>query len=296
MSLSGSNINSLNSLMNNKESISGIVSDPSSAINSPITGVIIKNLFKINDLISNIENKIIKLQEDFVSNSDNSGTVKLINNVIVITVKPEDVSVANLKQQKILQNINSINKTLVILQNTISVLNIVNNTIKTLFIALDTQEKILNTNPTSKASFLVFKKAIKIVFLKEIFKEQSKVLNDQLNSNKNKLNELINRFSSLSVQIKISDQKNEGKFISEEQASELIIDDLLDNNDLKISQYIDSQGFEYIFKVEKYGVKQLIGRAYEKKSNSLKVQTSPSFISTSQELYNELENILENKQ
>ncbi len=290
--------------MNNKESISGIVSDPSSAINSPITGVIKKILFKINDLISNIENKIIKLQEDFVSNSDNSGTVKLINNVIVITVKPEDVSVANLKQQKILQNINSINKTLVILQNTISVLNTVNNTIKTLSTALDTQEKILNTNPTSKASFLVFKTAIKIVFLKEIFKEQSKVLNDQLNSNKNKLNELINRFSSLSVQIKISDQKNEGKFISEEQASELIIDDLLDNNDLKISQYndlkisqyIDSQGFEYIFKVEKYGVKQLIGRAYEKKSNSLKAQTSPSFISTSQELYNELENILENKQ
>lgn len=294
MSINSSNISSLSNLINKKDTAENIASDLSSAVNSPITGIINKTLFKINDLTNNIENKIVKLQEDAVNNFDNKGTIKLINNVIVITVKPEDVGVANLKQQKIQNNIDSINKTLILLQNSLSTLNTISSSIRTISTALDVQEKILNLNPVSKATFTVFKKAIKIIFLKEILKEQSKVIDNQLKSNKNKLDELLKKFSSLKVQIKISDEKNQGKSISEDKASELIINDFMNNSEIKSTEYSSSNGLIFIFKIEKYDKKQLIGKAYEKNSNMIKAQTAPSFISTPEDLYKELENIIEN--
>lgn len=300
MSLSTSNVSSL------KNSIDGQLDPQSSAISSvenglsgiqnPIGDKLNKVLFKINSVTSNAESKIDRLVDHITVSSDNRAKIELINNTIVITVKPKDKDILAVQQQKIQNDIDSITKTLNLLNNSISTLNTINNTAKVIKTAMDVQEALLSVNPASKAMFSVFKKAIKIVFLKDMMTQYINVITNQLSSNKEVLNRLISKFQHLRVQVKIDDENNAGNVVKEDQAASLITQGLIGGsdgtNETSISEFTSGKGKTYILKIEKYGDRKLIGKAYDKFSGMLVEQTAPSIIATADDLFRELKEIL----
>lgn len=283
----------------NKSKVDDVVAkleDPLSSIGDPIGSTLKRILFKINSLIQNIETKIDKLAKDAVKSVDNKGRVELIESTIVITVTPQDVARAQAIQSNITRNITSINNSLRILSSTLNTLNSVAQTIRAIQIALNIQELILTINPVSKATFTVFKQAIKLVFLKDAMKEYSKILTTELRSSKASLDRLINKFRNLNIKIVVSDEANKGNKLSDAEAESMISDSLLSSTpDTKnlYEEYRSINEKEYILVVEKYDDTQLIGRAKEKFSGMLAAQTAPSFFSTGDQLLTELKNILD---
>ena len=274
--------------------MTNITDSVSSSIQNPIAGKLNKILSKINIATANIESKIDKLIENIAVSSNNKSKVELINNTIVITVRPEDAALLTIQKAKIQSNINSITGTLNVLKTSIGTLSTINDTVKILKKVLDVQEALMSVNPVTKASFEVFKKAIKIVFLKDMLVQYSKVVDAQLSSNKKVLNDLISKFDKLRIDVKVSDETNNGNVISTEQAQELITDELLLNvGDSSITEdFYNDNGVLYLLKIEKIDHRHLIGRAYLKETNQLAQQTAPSMFSTAQNLLDELKSIL----
>lgn len=288
-----------NSIRSRTDAASNVVNsleDAAATVQDPISASLRRILFKINNLTSNVEQKINALADDTVKSLDNRGRVELIDSSIVITVTPGDVRRAEVLQQNVKKKIDSINNTLRLLTSSLTVLNTVSNTVRTIQIALQIQEVLLTVNPVSKATFTVFKKAIKLLFLKDAMKEYANILSRELSSNKQVLDRLVNRFRGLNVQIRILDESNKGNRINEAAAESLMADSLLSEQAdvTNLSQeYINISGKEYILVVEKYNDNQLIARAKDKISGLLVTQTAPSFFSTGEQLIEELKNILD---
>lgn len=288
-------IDSLNPL-NDTDLIDKQLDNPvSGLIKDPISGVLNKTLKKINNLTSNVESKINKLAEDIVKSVDNKGRVELQGNIIVVTVKPADIEKVTKEKEKLDIKIRDINTNLNSLKKVLSTLKTIGNTINIVKKALDIQEILLNSNPISKATYTVFKKAIKLVFLKDMLKEYSNVLQSELKNNQDKLNNIIEKFRNLRISIKIQDSNNT---IDESQAETEILSELLSENksestDSFSQEYETESGRTVIIRVEKYGTRELIAKAVDKFSGLLIAQTAPSFTSSSDDLVNELKNIIE---
>lgn len=270
--------------------------DISSSFSDPIGGILKKTLFKINNLTTIIETKIDRLAQDAIKAVDNRGTVELIDNSIVITVKPSDLERARIIENNINNNIKSINNNLNVLNRVLSTLTTISNTMNAISTALDIQEVLLNANPVTASTFGLIKKVFKILNLRDTIKEYSRVLAGELLNNRNTVQQLIDRFRGLNIKIVVSDEINKGNFISDTIASEMISNSLINNNiqtEKLYEQYIGSNDLEYILTVENYDNQQNIGRAKEKISGFLAAQTAPSYFATGEELLEELKSIIE---
>jgi hypothetical protein len=271
----------------------------SSAVKDPFGAIISKLLTKIGSLSIGVENKINDLAKEVVKSVDTKGRVSLEGNNIVITVSPQDATEASKIKNNITTRINTIKNSLVILETTLKSLNALQTAISTLQTALTVQETILNANPTTGPIFLVVKKGINLIFLKEIIKEYSSILKRQLKNNLESFGRISEKFRNLQVSIVIQDEKNKGVEITSQEAEALIAQNLL-NQEADQEQIIDNvseefkspNNIEYILKVEKYEETRLIARAYEKESGFIKQQTSPSYFASPEELLEEIKTIL----
>lgn len=277
-----------------QDKVTGIVDDINGAVQDPFGFVIKKTLNKINSLILNVEKKVDKLVKDSIKKVDSKGRVSLEGNSLVITVTRADFEKAMEIKTAVETNIASIKNTLTILRTTISSLSTIKDAIETFKTILDVQELILSANPVSGPIFVVLKKGIKIIFLKEIVKEYLKVIGRELAQNKEVVTRLIERFRNLQVSIKIDDEANKGNFIDENIAEEILADELfgVPGEKTDSEDFTDQNLNQYILKVEKYDSKQIIGRAYDKSSGMIKAQTAPSYFSTSEQLLDEIKAIL----
>lgn len=266
--------------------VSGLISDP-------FATAIQKLMTKINQLVPKIETKIDKLEQDLVKKVDNKGRVTLQGRTIVITVTQPEYSQAVVLEKKIMDTINSIQKTILLLRNLISTVSAIVTAIEVFKAVLKLQELSITINPVSKATYEVLKKAIKIIFFREMLNAYTKILDDLLASNKRLLDNLSNRFNNIKVDIKISDEANKGNFINEDQALSFLTDDLLGPDITSYTEeFTSNDNGEYILQVEKFGDKELIGKALDKFSGLVAAQTAPSYITPPEDLIEELKTIL----
>jgi hypothetical protein len=302
MALSTDRIESIRNFATQQNNpIEDLQQNVTSAVKDPFGAIINRTFFKINALVSNIEKKIDQLSQEIVKSADSRGRVTLEGSTLVITVTREDVEQAQQIKNRIQAKVTSIQKTIGTLETTLKSIQAIQTAITTLQTAINIQEIILSLNPTTGPIFTVFKKAVKIVFLKDIIKEYSNILKQQLKQNLQILDRLSEKFKNITVDIKIADEKNKGNDITTEEAEKMLIQDLLNTantskveNDLETvsEEYVSPKEIEYILKVEKYNDSGLIGRAYEKISGLIEEQTSPTFLLTPEELINELKSIL----
>ena len=289
--------NTVNSVNLSSDLATNLANTASTAISDPFSTAIHNILGKINTIIPTIEQKINKLEADIVKKADAKGRVTLQNNNIVVTVTRAEYTQAQAIVANIKAQIESIRQTIVLLQNIIAALIAISTAINVFLAVLAVQELVLTANPISKATYEVFKKAIKIVFLKEIISAYTSLLQSQVTQAQAVMNNLINKFTHLHVSITISDEADKGNFINSDTAQSIIADDLLNiggNEYIKnvTSDYTSNNGGQYILKVEKYGTKENIARAYDKFSGLVAAETAPSFLSTPDQLLEELKTIL----
>lgn len=277
-----------------QDKVTGIVDDVSGAVQDPFGFVVKKTLNKINSLVLNVEKKVDQLVKDTVKKVDSKGRVTLEGNSLVVTVTRADLEKANEIKTNVENKIKSIQTTLSTLRTTVNSLSTVTEAINTYKRILDIQEIVLAANPVSGPIFLVLKKGIKLVFLKEILKEYSKVIGSELAQNKEVVTRLVERFRSLQVSIKIQDEADKGKYIDSNVAEEMLADELFGVPGVteESEEFIDQNFNKYTLKVEKYDGKQLIARAYDIESGMIKAQTAPSYFSTPEELMEEIKSIL----
>lgn len=270
------------------------VEDVNGAVKDPFGFIITKTLNKVNSLILNVEKKIDQLVKDVIKKTDSKGRVSLEGSNLVITVTRAEADQALQIKADVETKIKSIQNTLNILRTTVSSLSTVRDAVQTYKTILDVQEVILSANPVSGPIFVVLKKGIKIIFLKEMLGEYLKVIGRELAQNKEVITRLIERFRSLQVSVKIQDESNKGNFISPDKAEELLADELFGapEETQKSEDFTDQNLNNYILKVEKYDSKQIIARAYDKVSGMIKAQTAPSYFSSAEDLLEEIKNIL----
>jgi hypothetical protein len=301
MPLSTEKIDSIKNLISQKENpIDDIQQNVSSAIKDPFGQIINKTFFKINGLVSNIEKKIDQLLQEVAKSTDSKGRVTLEGSTIVVTITKEDVDQAKEIKRRVEEKINSVQKTISTLETTLKSLQTVQTAMTTLQTALSIQEAVLSLNPTTGPIFSVFKKSIKLIFLKDIIKEYTNVIKLQLNENLKVLDRLSTKFRNITIDVKILDEKNKGNDISTAEAERILTQDLLNQGAKTKSTDIEtiSESFtspsnkKYILKVEKYGQDKLIGRAYEEISGMIEEQTAPSYFLEPQALIEELKSIL----
>jgi len=273
--------------------VEGTLNDVSGAVSDPFGAIIQVSLKKINSLTVNIEKKVDQLVKEVVQKTDSKGRVSLEGSMLVITVRREDLAQAQELQKRVQDKIKSIKKTIEILRTTLNTLISIKTAISTYKTLLDLQEISLSLNPATGPIFLILKKGIKIIFLKEIINEYVKILGRQLLQNQEVLNRLINKFRNIQVSIKIQDESDKGNYVSTDIAEQLLADDQLgDGVSSDYQDFTDNSFNQYILKVEKYDSKQLIARAIEKESGMIKAQTAPSYFATPEELMEELKTIL----
>lgn len=266
--------------------VAGLVSDP-------FATAIQKIMAKINDLVPMIESKIDKLEQDLVKKVDNKGRVTLQGHTIVITVTRPEYEQAVALEKKIRDTIQTIKQTILLLRNLIAALAAIVTAIQVFKAVIQLQELALSSNPASKIIYEVLKKAIVIIFFKEILNAYMKIMNDLLALNKQLLDRLSTRFNNIRVSIKISDESNKGKYLNENEALSALADDLLGQDITSYTQeYTANNNGQYILQVEKYGSKELIARAYDKFSGLVAAETAPSYITSPDDLLNELKTIL----
>jgi len=276
-----------------QDKVNQALEDVSGAVKDPFGTIIKKSLNKINSLVVNVEKKLDQLVKNVVEKTDSKGRVKLEGSNLIITVTREDVKKAEELKKNVTDKITSINTTLTILRSSINTLGTVQQAITTYKTVLDVQEILLSTNPVTAPVFIVLKKGIKIIFLKEIIGEYLKLIGSELAQNKEVVNRLILKFRSLQVSVKIKDEEDKGNFIDQTSAEVMLIGELMGEGVDTVSEtFTDQNSIKYILKVEKYDSKQLIGRAYEEYSGLIKAQTAPSYFSGPDELLQEIKSIL----
>lgn len=274
-------------------SVDSTVNQITGAVSDPFGTVIQAVLNRTNSLIVNIEKKVNKLVKDVVEKTDSKGRVSLQGNNLVITVRREDEAQAKELQKRVTDQINSIQKTITILQGVLNSLLAIQAAIRVYKSLLDVQEAAINSNPVSAATFLIVKKGIKIIFLKEIINQYVKLLGNQLIQNRRVLDRLLKVFRGIQVSVKIQDEADKGNYVNSDIAEILLADDLLGDGITTDSQdFTDDNGNKYILKVEKYDHKQVIAKAYDKSSGMIKAQTAPSYFATPEELMQEIKTIL----
>lgn len=266
------------------------ISNPVSGLKDPIGSVLFKTVNKINDMELAISNKIDKLYDDLKVAGQVTG-VSLVDNKIVVTVANEQDSAAVFN--KISSDISNINNLLTRLNTLTSSLNILNTTVSTLKKAMDVQEALLSINPVSKATLTIFKQAIKILFFKDVLGEYSNILSRNISNNQSVISNLSKKFHDLQVQVVTKNQADKGDNIDKSAAEQLISSNLLNQQTYDVENYMTETGVSYLLKIEKYGSKEIIARAYDSFSNQVITQTAPSFVSTSAELMTELKQILD---
>lgn len=278
------------------ESLSAAInSNVGASIKDPIGASITKALSNINKLTAAVESKIDNLQQDIVKSTDNTGKVKLVGNKIVITLEPEELSKAESYKTKIQGDINNINSLITKLSLLLNTLSIISQTAQILKTVLDVQEALLNLNPVSKATLSVFKKAIKILFYRDVLSEYTNILSREVASNTAAINSLLNKFKGLSVEFKINSANDSGTELTPIEAEAAIIQDKLGTDNLQNTQnYETFNGKSYNLAVEKYGERELIGRAKDNFSGLLITETAPSFTASPEQLFEELKTILNN--
>jgi hypothetical protein len=300
MPLSSEKLDSIKNLVSEKENpIQNIEQNVVSAIKDPFGSAVVKVFNKVNNMTSTLEKKIDQLAQDVVKSTDGKGRVALEGNTIVVTITKENADQASELKQRIESKVANIQSTIVTLQGTLQTVQALQTAITTLQTTLSIQESILSLNPTTGPIFQVFKKAIKIVFLKDMIKEYSLVIKRQVQLNLQTLNSITSKFRDLQVSIKIQDESNLGSYIDQSEAESLLAQDLLGySSNLEepvenvTEEYISNSGVQYILKVEKYGEKKIIAKAFEKVTGLLEEQTAPSFFSTPEDLLEELKTIL----
>ena len=230
-SISGTISSSQISFGNQSSDISGNVSSitdtMTSGVKDPIGAVLNRTIKKVINLNSQIDKKIDELTKKLEDSLKQNGRVELIGNRIVITVTPEEKDKADDQKIKINNQIESIRKSLNILTNTLKVIESITKTISILNTALQIQEILLTVNPVSKATFEVFKKAIKIVFLKDMLKEYNGFLQKSLVGYQSKLNSQIERFRNLTVEIKVKQSSDIGGPTNPSVVDQAITDSLV---------------------------------------------------------------------
>ncbi len=296
MPITTSDISSISNTLKTDISTNSIVGDISSVtsvLKDPIGGTIVKTISSINSLSAVIDKKISNLIEDITKSDNNNGRIKLSGSELIVTVKPAEQGLAEQTSKKLQSDISSINSSISKLNTLTSTLGVLNSTVSTLKKAMDIQELLLSVNPISKATMIVFKQALKILFFKDALGEYSNILNNAFTQNKLIINSLSNKFHNLQVKVTISDESQKGNVIDQEQAAVMISEQNLNNETSYSEEYTTISGESYILKIEKYGDKQLIARAYDYFSDQIKQQTAPSFIYTSDQLIDEIKHILE---
>lgn len=294
MPINQDNISTIrNTLSQPPNPIADIEQGISSALKDPFATVVTKVFGKINSLLASIQEKIDKLVEELIESLDSRGRISLEGNVIVITVTRQDVQQAQELSSRIMKRIASIQNLIVTLNTLIKSVQSIQKAMTVLQTALSIQEALLTLNPTTGPMFQVLKRGIQVLFLKDIVKEYLGIVKRQLEISIRSANQLTNKFKNLTVQIKIREEQNKGNYIDSDQAESLIAQQLLGEGvDSVQDTYEAPNGLTYRLKVEKYGDKQLIGRAYETYSGLLEEQTAPSFFSTPEDLIEELKSIL----
>ena len=292
-----SNLTSLSSLKDTGSIISNATSSVTSGVKDPIGAVLAKTLSSINSLSAVVSSKISKLEEQIVKAADKTGKVKLVNNVIVVTLQPEDAAKLPMYQAKIQGEINRLNSTISMVKIAVATLKTISTTAKTLKKAMDVQEIMLSLgNPVAKVTTILIKKAIKIIFYKDVLNEYVNILSKQSDLTQKALKTMVEKFSKLSVQFVVDTGKSNGVTVSTQQAEEIIRDASLTTtitgSGNAMQDYTNDDGRQFVLAVEAYGSRELIARGRDKFSNLLVAETSPSFISTPDQLLEELKSIL----
>lgn len=301
MSVTSERVDSIKNTLSQKENPAQNIQDNlTSSIKDPFGQIINNTFFKVNSLVSNIEKKIDQLLEDVSEYTDSRARVVYENSKLVVTVTREDIEQAEQIKNRVESKINSIRNTLSMLESSLNSVQAVQTAMTTLQTVLNIQETILSLNPTTAPIYTVFKKAIKIVFFKDILNEYGNILKKQLKQNLNVLESLSERFKQITVDVKIAEERDMGYNITKEEAEKILINDLLavdqqaeSGSVEKVTEYYtSSKNKKYILVVEKYTEKTIIGKAYEDQSGMLEQQTAPTYIRKPEDLIEELKQIL----
>ena len=262
--------------------------------------IILAALTLINELVGNTESKIEDLIEEIKNTNDTKATVSIINNQIVISTSNSNKIYAELLSQRINTKIGIVNKNLSALSTYIKALYLILTATAIYIRTQDVKDIQLQTLPVPTMTpgvtlgmvYILAKMAAYNVLLKEKMMDYVILLKFQIDDNNNTLTRLKEEARNLAVSVKITDESNKGNFIDSNTAKSLIIEDTLHNNNSNPIQFIADNGDSYILKIEKYGDKEIIARAYDSFSGQIKEQTAPSYLSTPDQLYSELQSIL----
>lgn len=289
-----SNLSQLSSLKDTSSVLSSATSSITSAVKDPIGAVLAKTMSSINSLIASVSSKITKLEEDIVKSASNSGKVKLVNNVIVVTLEPADASKLPAMQARIQSKVDSLNGVVNKLKVVTATLHTISTSAKILKTAMDAQETLLTLgNPAAKVTLVLIKKSIKILFYKDVLNEYSNILQGQIASTEKSLKGILDKFTGLSVQFIVDSDAMKGVTTTPDQAHSMLRDQSLSVGVGSAPvEFTSDDGRKFLLAVETYGSREIIARARDKFSNLLVAETSPSFISTPDQLIQELQEIL----
>lgn len=291
-----SNTNSITSLgSTNAQSFTTNITSPiSSAVNDPVGGALNKILSRIVNVSTLAEKKVNDLTSQLELYNDKNSSVQLVNNTIVITVTQANEAKAEVEKQRIDSMVSSIKNTLNTLNSSISSLQSIFTTINILQNLLTIEEAILTINPISKASFTLFKSAIKIVFLGDMLKSYTSLIQKQLTQSSLQLEQLTARFMNLQVSINVQGDANQGIQTDSNEALNNLAQINLGGQDVSNQSNVFTafNGKNYILSVVPYGGKQIVGKATEQITGLLAVQTAPSYTESPDELFSELKSIL----
>lgn len=265
-----------------------------SSVKDPIGSALIKTLGVVNKLVVNIESKIVKLEEDIVKMADNTGKVSLVNNVLVVTVAPENAAKIPQYEAQVQTSINRLTQTMHTLKVASDSLRVLSTTARTLKAALDVQEALLTVgNPAAAATMTLIKKAIKILFYKDVLGEYVKIISTQVAQTETSIAKMTSKLTDLSIQFKVQTDaaKGEPSTVSEVK-TDLTASKMASDSSLNLQYYTDDSGRDYTLTIESYKNSGIIGRARDRYSNLLIAETSPSFIYTKDQILEELKLIL----
>lgn len=273
----------------NAKAFTNAITSPTSAtaIQDPVKTVLTRTLSSIATTSNLADKKISDLQTSLNSYLNKNSTVQVVGNKIVVSVTNQNKAQGQAEQSSIQSQVNSINSTLGVLQKTIGTLSTITSTITVLLTALTVMETLIAVNPAAAAAYTVFKQAIKVVFLKDMLSSYLSIITQQLSQSNSQLSQMTSKFNDLQVTLNIQDNANVGNNITPVQAISNVTP--APGN---AQSYVPENGKTYTLTVNKQADGQLIGRAVDSVSGQLAAQTSPSFISSSDDLINELKAII----
>ncbi len=261
------------------------VGDISSILISPFSSILKQQAFKINDVFSKIDSKLDKIVEEIKKNISNKGTVQVLDGEIKIVVSHQYEQLALLQKSKLDDYNNSIEQLLNIPNQVLNVLETIKKLVNALILAYTIIEISMSAIPPLSITIPVVKKYIDTKDSKKLMIAQITSIVALINSINSDITKYTEKYRKLRINIIYDDNINSGIPKSYETVENQYIDSSIEEN-------VTENYLELILKVEKYNKKQLIGRAYDKYSGLIKIETAPSFIANPKNLIEELKNIL----